>query len=88
MKKFFRFGIMFIICFLVASPVTSAEIVELEATGEYIITVSLDENILSAQETACEDAMRRIAQQAGVYVKSYAESVDNIIYIADIYSHQ
>ena len=70
-------GAAFTVVYGVADPMAAlAEVREVEVEGRYLIGDGLQETFKGAEEEAFEDAKRRAAEQAGVYVKSYSEVIN------------
>lgn len=63
-------------CVSISSPVEAA-VETFEGTGEY--TISKFETIDVGQQYALQEAQRSVVQQAGVYVRSFSHSRDNVI---------
>lgn len=68
--KIFLIGLLAVLCQM---QFVRAEIVPIEAEGNYIFSVDFSENIPTAKEYALEKARRSAVEQAGIYVQSHSE---------------
>lgn len=60
-------------------PMVSAATQKVSVDGIYIMSDGLEESQHIAKIRARQDAMRMAAEQAGVYVKSYSKTVNNVL---------
>ena len=68
--KIFLIGLLAVLCQM---QFVRAEIVPIEAEGNYILSVDFSENIPTAKEYALEKARQSAVEQAGIYVQSHSE---------------
>lgn len=67
-------------------PAAYAEITTIEADGSYIMGDNAAEATDIAQKFALQDAMRRAAEKAGVYVESYSHVKDSMLTENELYT--
>ncbi len=76
--EFKKFLVIFIsLIFVTNFPVVSAEIKTIEAEGRYMADLEMNEPLSAITEHAREDARRRAAEQAAVFVESLVEVENN-----------
>lgn len=68
--KIFLIGLIVVLCQM---QFVNAEIISIEAKGNYLFTVDFAESIPTAKEYALEKARQAAVEKAGVYVQSYSE---------------
>ena len=70
--------------FLFNNNVTSAEILSINAVGEYAVGDNETENFSTAKDKAKELALRSAIEQAGVYVESYSKSSNHVLTLDEV----
>ena len=78
--KWFRIYCILLIQFILSVSVSnsaSAEIINIQATGVY--TMSIYETPVIAQERALKEAERRAIEQAGIYIESYTKTKNAVV---------
>jgi len=77
-KKFFLFAAA-ILFFSLNFSTASAEIKIIEAEGRYMADLDMNEPLSAITEHAREDARRRAAEKAAVFVESFVEVENNVV---------
>ena len=77
MKKNFYLASLIIFTLIFGSQnISFAEEILIEASGDYIIDLRVDETFASGTARAREDAGRQAIDKAGVYIQAYSKTVD------------